>query len=884
MTGRIEITLFTKSGGPLTKQIALDVKTGAVISDGSACVMTAGSAQSVPLSSMADFATVISALTPDQAIALGALRDELPNEVQITTKTRLNGSARPDLIARTADNIVFRPGHPALALCDFDLKGMPPAVVARIEALGGFDAALASVLPELSRAARLTRGSTSAGLYRTDTGERLPESGGQHLYVVAQDGSDIDRFLKMLHARCWLAGLGWMMVGAGGQLLERSIVDRVVGAPERLVFEGPPVLAPPLGQDAERRRPRPLAGETIDTPAACPDLTATEEAQLQELRASETARLGLEVRAARTAFVDKQAKRIVERTGMSPEAAARVVEQQCDGTLLSAVELHFDDPELAGKTVGDVLADPDSYVGETLADPLEGVEYGRNKAKILRRSNGSLLIHSFAHGRTVYNLKDDGAGASTTITVTAGERHLAADAGIAALRVAGTAFYQRDKSLVRVCEVKARSSAGDIILVPGIVAVTPAILERTLGQTAQWERYDIKKKGMVRTDPPRPVISQIMDMAGEWPFPPLAGVIGCPTLGPGGSLLSREGYDLATGLVLISAVIMPRLSDCPTREEAEAAAALLGSLLDEFPFATPVDRAVAMSMLVTPVLRGAMAVAPIHLTIAAEAGTGKSYLADVSSTIATGEKAAAVAVAPNPEETEKRLVGAALAGHPIISLDNCRETLEGDFLCQVSERPLLQLRALGKSDPVRVANTFSVFANGSKSQTTPFAVPSVAHSTPMSRSPKTGSSPVTQSPPCGRLAAPTSPRASPSPAPISRPASPIACRRWPATKDGRIWSARRWCGSAMTTRSNQWPPPAAPILSARTGRACSMRGAPKSVLAPRTPTRCPRSSSTPKRPKSVNSCGLASPGCWPKSPRSAAAWLGRSSRAASASG
>ena len=55
--------------------------------------------------------------------------------------------------------------------------------------------------------------------------------------------------LKALHARCWLAGFGWMMVGAGGQLLERSIVDRVVGAPERLIFEGPPLVVPPLEQD-----------------------------------------------------------------------------------------------------------------------------------------------------------------------------------------------------------------------------------------------------------------------------------------------------------------------------------------------------------------------------------------------------------------------------------------------------------------------------------------------------------------------------------------------------------------------------------------------------------------------------------------------------------
>jgi putative DNA primase/helicase len=259
------------------------------------------------------------------------------------------------------------------------------------------------------------------------------------------------------------------------------------------------------------------------------------------------------------------------------------------------------------------------------------------------------------------------------ITVTTGERHKAADAGIA--------------------------------------AVTPAILDRALGQAARWQRLNPKADEMTRIDPPRLVVAQILDMVGEWPFPPLAGVIGCPTLRPDGSLLTAEGYDPATGLVLRSALAMP-VSQTPTRSDAECAITLLNELLAEFPFADAASKAVALSMLMTPVLRGAMPTAPMHLVTAPEAGTGKSYLADVAAMIATGERIAAVAVAPNPEETEKRLIGSALSGYPVIGLDNCRDTLAGDFLCQVTERPLLQLRALGKSDKIRVANTFTVFANG----------------------------------------------------------------------------------------------------------------------------------------------------------------------------
>jgi putative DNA primase/helicase len=67
-------------------------------------------------------------------------------------------------------------------------------------------------------------------------------------------------------------------------------------------------------------------------------------------------------------------------------------------------------------------------------------------------------------------------------------------------------------------------------------------------------------------------------------------------------------------------------------------------------------------------------------------------------------------MAPNYEETEKRLVGSAIGGSPIVA--HCGEVIAGDFFCQIVERPLMNLRALGKSDKHHVPNTFTMFANG----------------------------------------------------------------------------------------------------------------------------------------------------------------------------
>jgi hypothetical protein len=410
---RPEITIFVKSDGPLTKRISLSAD-GAIKSDASACRMSRGVARRFEVD-IQQFAALIE-LPPNQAIALGALRAGLPDQVEVVTKAKLlNGVAQPDIIARTGDAIVYREGQPALALLDFDTKGMPSDVAAELKRLGGLWEALLSVLPALSSVARVTRLSTSAGLFRSDTGERLQGSDGLHVYLLVRDGTDVERFLRALHDRCWRAGLCWILVGAAGQLLERSVIDRMVGGPERLVFEGGPILAPPLQQDRESRRPVAVDGDVLDTLAVCPPLSIVETAKLDELRARERRRLKPEAVRARAAFIDRRAPRIVERTGVSMAAAKRIVARQCDGILLPNVELIFDDDEFKGCTVADVLADPARFEGATLADPLEGIEYGRCKAKVFIRRDGTPWINSFAHGGATYQLKYNAAAVRRAI-------------------------------------------------------------------------------------------------------------------------------------------------------------------------------------------------------------------------------------------------------------------------------------------------------------------------------------------------------------------------------------------------------------------------------------------------------------------------------------
>jgi hypothetical protein len=459
----IEIVKFTKDGGPLTKQISLSPD-GTLVKDGSACVMTHGTAMRVRIAGVDALATLIEDLTASQAIALGALRADLRDNVEVTTKKRVvNGVARPDIIARTGDNIIYN--GPAYALLDHDSKGMPPAVEAELQRLGGFWPVLLTILPDLAQVARVERHSTSAGLFRSDTGERLSGSNGKHVYIEVKDGNDSKRFLRALHDRCWLAGLGWMMVSTSGTLLERSIVDRMVGGPERLVFEGGPVLVPPLQQDKESRRVIAVNGVALDTVAVCPQPTRVEQARLDELKARERERLAPQMAKARESFVEAQAKRLVESTGITEKIARQVIVRQCEGVLRPDVVLPFDDPELAGRTVGEVLANPEFYKGETLADPLEGVAYGPCVAKIMRRADGTPWIHSFAHGRTTYALKHDATSMRKAMEKAAKDdvvrtfTQLAASADIDAIELAELRLLAKEFSGINLRDIDAALKA-----------------------------------------------------------------------------------------------------------------------------------------------------------------------------------------------------------------------------------------------------------------------------------------------------------------------------------------------------------------------------------------------------------------------------------------
>ena len=419
----IEIAVMTKLGGPLTKTIGrVD---GKLVSDGSACVMSKGFGRRVRIDTLSDLANLISDMPSTNALTLGRFVDGLPDQVSVVTKGRVKAVRAANaasgwhkdtvVIARAAEYIRWKPGMPAFALHDYDTKGMPDSVRKFVDDAGGFHAALCLVLPVFRATAYVMRRSTSAGIYRSDTGDKFAGSSGLHIYVPVADGVDIERYIRTLHERCWLHGLGYYVLGKAGQLLDRSLIDWSVGGAERLVFEGDPVLEPPLQQDRAARLAQVFEGAVLDTRESCPPLSAAEQAELRRLQAEAKIVLAPERARVREKYIAERAEELSERTGMPLDAARRVIAKQTEGILYPDIVLEFDDPELEGMRVADVLADPAAYVDETLADPVEGVEYGRGKAKVMLRADGQPFIHSFAHGGAVYELRHNAATARAAL-------------------------------------------------------------------------------------------------------------------------------------------------------------------------------------------------------------------------------------------------------------------------------------------------------------------------------------------------------------------------------------------------------------------------------------------------------------------------------------
>jgi hypothetical protein len=325
----VELAGLIKNDGTVTKHIYLSSE-GKVTNDSAACWIATGFVHRTRYEDWRTFATILENMPTNGAITLGTLCPERPEDTAYLVTKDNPCHKQPGRVARTKEFFQYRP-VPTLALLDHDTKHFSAAVKERVEALGGFTGAIESVCPELATAGTILRASTSSGISNAETGEEYPGSGGFHLYLLVDDGTDIPRFLKVLQERCWLAGLAGYWSNKAGSLIEYSIIDTAVAGAERIVFEADPKVDPPLVQ--AKRAAHLRDGRPLVIRAACPDLNATEQDKTAKLKSAARKKLKPEADAARESFITAKAEEAIAR-GIDPMAAREMAEQWINSNIL----------------------------------------------------------------------------------------------------------------------------------------------------------------------------------------------------------------------------------------------------------------------------------------------------------------------------------------------------------------------------------------------------------------------------------------------------------------------------------------------------------------------------------------------------------------------
>lgn len=188
---------------------------------------------------------------------------------------------------------------------------------------------------------------------------------------------------------------------------------------------------------------------------------------------------------------------------------------------------------------------------------------------------------------------------------------------------------------------------------------------------------------------------------------PLKGITSTPMIRPDGSLLSVPGYDVASGFLFLpgEGVNVPEVPDKPTAGDVEAARELLLGMIQDFPFATPDDRANYLGLLLTPLLRQVTPPSYKLFGIGAhQPGSGKSLLAELAGIIHGSVMRSEV---PEDEAEWRKQTFAILSqtSMPVVVLDNIMGVLKSSTLAGIltAGREVTD-RELGTSKTITVAN------------------------------------------------------------------------------------------------------------------------------------------------------------------------------------
>lgn len=251
--------------------------------------------------------------------------------------------------------------------------------------------------------------------------------------------------------------------------------------------------------------------------------------------------------------------------------------------------------------------------------------------------------------------------------------------------------FQRGSILVHVLRDKSAT--------PTISKLPKPVLRLRMTAAANWTKYKSSEDDWMPAHPPEWAVDQCHTL-GNWDgIRRLEGVTEIPLIRADGSILSTPGYDEATGLLYEPQQDFAAVPPNPTHADAVAALAQLLDVVVDFPFATPAHQSAWVASLLTPLARHAFTgPSPLFLADANVAGAGKTLLCDLVGLLIYGRSLPRMSYSHDDVEMQKIITSIAIAGDPIILIDNIASSFGGPSLDAVLTSTIWKGRSLGKSE------------------------------------------------------------------------------------------------------------------------------------------------------------------------------------------
>jgi len=252
--------------------------------------------------------------------------------------------------------------------------------------------------------------------------------------------------------------------------------------------------------------------------------------------------------------------------------------------------------------------------------------------------------------------------------------------------------------------------------IPEIQVMEDSHVKGRLARVADFVRTT--EKGETRVNPPDWAVKDVQALE-RWPFPALTAVVEVPIMRPDGTIAGAAGYDPQTRLYYRPAkgFEMPKIAESPTPSDTQAAIKLLDEAVGEFPYEDGASAANTLALMLTPLVRPAVAgPVPLALIDKPQAGTGGSLLAETVAVIGSGHTAEMLGAPRDEEEWRKQITAKLAAGATMITVDNVEGALHAPSLSRALTARTWTDRVLGRSETITVDQRATWVATGNNIQ------------------------------------------------------------------------------------------------------------------------------------------------------------------------